>query len=90
MEYKLKFADPNLDRVQHLITQMKFRLNEGNGQAYYQIGVEDNGNPLGLGEKEMFESLATLYYMSKNLNALLKINKVSKGFEGEIAEIEVS
>ena len=63
MEYKLKFANPTVERVQHLITQMKFRLNEGNGKAYYQIGVEDNGNPLGLNENEMYESLATLFYM---------------------------
>jgi elongation factor 1-alpha len=31
--------------------------------------VEDNGNPLGLNEEEMKESLATLFYMARNLNA---------------------
>ena len=48
---------------------MKFRLEEGNGQAFYQIGVEDNGNPLGLDDEEMRESLGTLFYMARNLNA---------------------
>jgi len=27
---------------------MKFRVKEGLGEAYYRIGVEDNGRPLGL------------------------------------------
>jgi GTPase len=36
--------------------------------------VEDNGNPLGLDEEEMRESLATIFYMARNLDALLMIN----------------
>lgn len=27
---------------------MRYRLREGNGEAYYMIGVEDNGTPEGL------------------------------------------
>jgi GTPase len=42
-EYKLKLDNPSLDRVDHLTTQMIWRLNEGFGHAYYRIGVEDNG-----------------------------------------------
>jgi GTPase len=40
------------------------------------IGVEDDGNPLGLNYDEMRESLATLFIMARNLNADLKINQV--------------
>lgn len=47
-EYKLKLVNPSVDRIEHLTTQMKFRLAEGNGEAFYEIGLEDNGNPLGL------------------------------------------
>lgn len=43
IEYKLKFDGPNMARIEHLTTQMVFRLNEGNGTAYYQIGVLDSG-----------------------------------------------
>jgi GTPase len=32
---------------------MKFRLQEGNGKAYYKCGVEDNGNPLGLTNQDL-------------------------------------
>ena len=35
IEYKLKLESPTLSRVEHLTTQMVFRLNEGNGLAYY-------------------------------------------------------
>lgn len=30
---------------------MRFRLREGNGEAYYMIGVEDNGTPEGLSKE---------------------------------------
>lgn len=43
MEYKLKLDNPTLNRVDHLTTQMRYRLNEGYGRAIYRIGVEDNG-----------------------------------------------
>ena len=32
-EYKLFLVDYDLDRLKHLTTGMKFRLNEGNGQS---------------------------------------------------------
>ena len=37
----------------------------------------------------MKESLATLFYMARNLNAQLMINKVKKGIEGDLAEVQV-
>ena len=48
IEYKLKFDNPTLNRVDHLTTQMIFRLNEGFGHALYRIGVEDSGVVLGI------------------------------------------
>jgi len=46
--YKLKLAKPTEDRLDHLAAQMKFRIKESHGEAYYRIGVEDNGKPMGL------------------------------------------
>lgn len=40
--------NPSEDRLDHLATQMKFRIKEGHGEAHYRIGVEDNGRPMGL------------------------------------------
>ena len=53
VEYKLKVDSPTLNRVDHLTTQMIFRLNEGFGRAIYRIGVEDSGVVLGISQEEM-------------------------------------
>lgn len=39
VEYKLKLVDPSSQRFEHLVTQMKWRLREGHGEAIYQIGM---------------------------------------------------
>jgi GTPase len=44
----LSFTNPKHDRISHLSTQMKFRLREGNGEAFYYIGVKDDGYPQGI------------------------------------------
>ena len=40
VEYKLKLINPSSERFEHLVTQMKWRLREGHGEAVYQIGKE--------------------------------------------------
>jgi GTPase len=60
VEYKLKLIDPSPVRFEHLVTQMKWRLQEGLGEAIYEIGVLDNGILFGLNDEEMNKSLDTL------------------------------
>jgi GTPase len=48
---------------------MKWRLREGQGEAIYEIGVEDNGVLTGLAEYEMTASLQTLQQMAYKLGA---------------------
>lgn len=43
IEYKLKLISPSKQRLDHLVTQLKWRLNEGSGEAVYEIGVTDSG-----------------------------------------------
>ncbi|XP_067619613.1 GTP-binding protein 2 [Eurosta solidaginis] len=69
IEYKLKLISPSKHRFEHLVTQMKWRLREGNGEAVYEIGVSDSGHLHGLTEKDMNASLATLKQMAQNLGA---------------------
>jgi GTPase len=57
IEYKLKLENPSIDRVDHLTTQMIFRLNEGFGKAIYRVGVQDSGVVEGIPEEEMKETL---------------------------------
>ncbi|KHN86488.1 GTP-binding protein 2 [Toxocara canis] len=69
IEYKVKLVNPSSSRIQHLITQMKWRLREGQGEAIYEIGVEDRGSMTGLTDSELDASMRTLTTMANALNA---------------------
>lgn len=73
VEYKLKLVNPSPSRLEHLVTQMKWRLEEGNGEAIYEIGVEDNGILTGLTSADLQASLATLEKMANRLGASLTV-----------------
>lgn len=60
IEYKLKLIDPSPIRFEHLVTQLKWRLQEGLGEALYEIGVGDNGYLFGLTEEDLKKSMETL------------------------------
>ena len=65
IEYKLKLLSPTASRFEHLVTQMKWRLREGHGEAIYEIGVADSGVLRGLSDKDMEDSLITLGKMAE-------------------------
>ncbi|KAI8097430.1 P-loop containing nucleoside triphosphate hydrolase protein [Halteromyces radiatus] len=73
IEYKLKLVDPSEERLEHLITQLKWRLTEGEGQALYELGVNDNGSLTGLSDQDMTATLNTLRRMAAALNAEVSI-----------------
>ncbi|MEM7825844.1 MAG: GTP-binding protein [Candidatus Aenigmatarchaeota archaeon] len=64
------------DKKQHLASQMKFRLEVGDGKAVYILGVNDEGNAKGLSEIEFEESLNVLKVIAREINA--EIEKVEK------------
>ena len=61
---QLKLVNPSATRLEHLVTQMKWRLQEGQGEAIYEIGVEDSGLLAGLSNVDMTASLETLQRMA--------------------------
>ncbi|VEN60060.1 unnamed protein product, partial [Callosobruchus maculatus] len=73
VEYKLKIVNPTKQRFEHLVTQLKWRLREGNGEAIYEIGVEDSGILAGLTKRDMSASLQTLQQMAIKLGATTTI-----------------
>ncbi|KAG8824255.1 hypothetical protein FRC17_009143 [Serendipita sp. 399] len=75
VEYKLILVNPSPERLQKLVTQMNWRLMEGNGQAYYQLGVADSGELVGLTRREMEATLETLENMAGELGASVLINR---------------
>ena len=89
-EYKLKLCGINNQKLEKRITQMKFRLREGNGECHYYIGVEDDGNPLGISENEMKISINTIEKMVSEIENA-KITKIVylKGQKGLISEITI-
>ena len=88
-EYKLMLKFPRIDRLARLTTQMKFRMQEGNNEAYYYIGIKDNGEAVGISTEQMELSLRTLHRMGWTLNFNLTIRSISKGQKGEIAKVMV-
>jgi GTPase len=85
-EYKLKLIDDSKERVSHLTTQMKFRLEEGKGQAQYMLGYEDGGDPIGLRHGDMRRSLEILGYLAKENKAEVEVKKAKIGQDGLVME----
>lgn len=73
IEYKLKLANSTPERFEQLVTQLKWRLAEGHGEAMYRLGVSDAGVMIGLNRAEMDESLKTLKAMADKLGAEISI-----------------
>lgn len=42
-------------------------MQEGKGEAFYEVGVHDNGEMIGIGFDECFETILVLYHMAKVL-----------------------
>jgi GTPase len=68
IEYKIKLIDKNNERLEKLATQMRYRVDEGNGEAIYCIGVADCGDFEGLTEKEYNETIDNLKYIANKNN----------------------
>ncbi|XP_033641224.1 GTP-binding protein 2-like [Asterias rubens] len=89
VEYKLKLVSPSPSRFEHLVTQMKWRLREGQGEAIYEIGVEDNGMLAGLLPVDLTASMDTLDRMANKLGATTTVlRQRTVESEGETLEEE--
>jgi len=54
---------------------MKWRLLEGGGQAYYELGVADSGQLIGLSRRDLEQSLETLEMMAGEIGASVIVVK---------------
>lgn len=88
-EYKLKLVDTSRERIQQLTTQMKFRIKEGQGEAFYNIGYEDNGNPLGLNLDDLRQSLNSICHIANELRVELVVQRILRAQQGMVAEVSV-
>eukprot|EP01099_Mayorella_cantabrigiensis_P008008 TRINITY_DN7369_c0_g1_i1.p1 TRINITY_DN7369_c0_g1~~TRINITY_DN7369_c0_g1_i1.p1 ORF type:complete len:619 (-),score=154.35 TRINITY_DN7369_c0_g1_i1:179-2035(-) len=89
VEYKWKLVNPTPERFEHLVTQLQFRLNEGQGEAFYEIGVDDSGYPKGLNDMELSQSLETLQRMTNEIGAEICAQVERKGEKGKVVQLLV-
>ncbi|KAK7457020.1 hypothetical protein VKT23_010323 [Stygiomarasmius scandens] len=75
VEYKLQLLSPSTSRFTRLVTQLKWRLLEGGGQAYYELGVSDSGLLVGLTRGDLETSLETLEMMAGEIGASVIVVK---------------
>ncbi len=64
------------------VTQLKFRLGEGNGECFYYLGVHDDGNLVGLPEGDLASSLDTLHAMAAEVGATATVVRRLAGAGG--------
>lgn len=88
-EYKLKLIDNTIERVNHLTTQMKFRLEEGKGEAHYMLGYHDEGEPFGLNYQDMTRTLEILGYLAKENESNVEIKRAKIGYQGLVMECSI-
>ena len=75
IEYKLKLCKDNPQRIEELTSQMAFRINEGNGECIYILGVNDDGVLIGLNQDEYEMSYSILKKIAdNNKSAIIEIS----------------
>ena len=83
IEYKRYILNLSPHRLEQLTSQMKWRLNEGEGEAFYYLGVEDDGSIYGLDNNQFKDCIVNIKKLVKNCNA--KINNIIKlGLESKV------
>ena len=65
-------------------------VKEGLGEAFYEIGVHDNGERIGITYEECAESLLVVYHMAMELDAEVELVEVRLGTLGYSLKIRVS
>jgi GTPase len=77
-EYKYKLTGLTSDELEGKITQMNFRLDEGNGEAIYELGVTDDGCPLGVNQETLDATIESIRYMAEQIDACVQIADTSE------------
>jgi elongation factor 1-alpha len=77
------------DRKQHLASQMKYRMEKGDGEAFYFIGVHDEGDLIGLPDSEYDESIFVLSSIAQEIGA--EILEIEKHYaeHGSVAKVKI-
>ena len=69
IEYKLKLVNICGKKRSKLISQMSYRLREGNGKSMYAIGFLDCGKAIGITKYELKITLNNLFLVINKISA---------------------
>jgi len=72
-EYKLKLLNSSPERIEQTMTQMRYRIQEGDGEAFYTLGVTDSGGVIGLSDEEYKKSKEILDIIAQKSNYTLTL-----------------
>jgi hypothetical protein len=81
-KWKLGIEHGQSARVARLATQMKFRVREGKGTAFYLIGVRDTGDAPGLSPQEHKDAVCVLMDVAKDAGGALLLEALSEKRKG--------
>jgi len=71
IEYKFHLLNLDHDKISNRTTQMLYRLDEGNGECLYELGMTDDGEPIGLPLNELDQSINNLKIIATQSNATI-------------------
>lgn len=77
-EYKLTLMNVDKEKKERISTQMRYRVEEGRGEALYTIGVTDEGEIIGLDQEEYEKSEKILKEVCEINNYTLKLISTQK------------
>jgi elongation factor 1-alpha len=84
-EYKRYLINLSDYRMERLITQMNWRLVEGNNEAIYYLGVNDNGSLYNWTKEEQKETMKNFRILVKRCNAIIiEFSKIDSYFRIKI------
>lgn len=65
-------------------------VQEGRGEAIYEIGVHDDGDLVGITQEECAASILALFHMTRTLGAQLDVTQVRLGSYGYSVQLRVT
>ena len=91
IEYKRKILKINEKILDKRATQMLYRSIEGDGKAYYYVGVDDDGSTQGISSHELIITLENLEKISKLVGLNIQKATIYKGkkYGNYIAILEI-
>ena len=93
-EYKRMFsARGHNNSIEKLVikraSQLLFRLIEGEGKAIYLLGIEDNGDVIGLNKYELETTLNFMKKIVEEAKGKIKIIRIYKGGKGYVCSVRI-